>query len=224
MNIYDKPNTLNTKALLISLSVHIGIILLIVLIAIVKHKTSKLEVPQFVQLTPDIEQVEKPVKTLKRSSPPKTTQKPKKTPDTRKLRTKILTKLKTMDKSDSAKHIPIKKEKTAKSLQPISKEDVHISAGRFPYLWYLTVIKTKLSNAWVPPSEYIIPKEGTYVTVCFTLNKNGTIDNVKVKHSSGMKLLDNSALNAIKLVGTLPALPSEWKEEYLNVSIIFKTL
>ena len=212
------------KPFLISLSVHISIILLIVLIAIVKHKTSKLEVPQFVQLTPDIEQVEKPVKTLKRSSSPKITRRIKKTLDTRKLKTKILSKLKTMDKPDSAKHIPIKKEKTAKSLQPVSKEDVHISAGRFPYLWYLTVIKTKLSNAWVPPSGYIIPKEGIYVTVGFTLNKNGIIDNVKVKHSSGMKLLDNSALDAVKSVGTLPAIPPEWREEYLNVSIIFKTL
>lgn len=212
------------KAFLISLSVHISIVLLIVLVAIVKHKTSKLEVPQFVQLTPDIEQVEKPVKTLKRSPRPKPVRRLKKTSDTRKLRTKILTKLKTMDKSDSAKHIPIKKKKTVKSLQPISKEDVHISAGRFPYLWYLTVIKTKLSNAWTPPSGYVMPKDGTYVTVSFTVNKNGTIDNVKVKHSSGMKLLDNSALNAVKSVGTLPALPSEWKEEYLNVSIIFKTI
>ena len=212
------------KAFLISLSVHISIILLIVLIAIVKHKTSKLEIPQFVQLTPDIKQVEKPIKTLKRSPRPNPVRRLKKTSGTRKLRTKILTKLKTMDKSDSAKHIPIKKEKTAKSLQPASKENVNISAGRFPYLWYLTVIKTKLSNAWIPPSEYIIPKGGTYVTVCFTLNKNGTIGSVKVKHSSGIKLLDNSALDAIKSVGTLPALPSEWKEEYLNVSIIFKTL
>jgi len=211
-------------AFLISLSVHISIILLVVLIAIVKQRTSKLEVPQFVQLTPDIEQVEKPVKALTRSSLPKTTRRPKKTLDTRKLRTKVLSRFKAVDKSDSAKPIPIKKEKTVKSLQPVSKEDVHISAGRFPYLWYLTVIKTKLSNAWVPPSGYIIPKEGTYVTVCFTLNKNGTIDNVKVKHSSGIKLLDNSALDAIKSVGTLPALPSEWKEERLNISIIFKTL
>jgi|GEM_PF-4270979 len=212
------------KAFLISISVHISIILLVVLIAIVKQRTSKLEVPQFVQLTPDIEQVEKPAKTLKRSSAPKITRRQKKMLDTSKLRRKILTRVKAMDKSDSAKRIPIKKEKTAKSLQPVSKEDVHISAGRFPYLWYLTVIKTKLSNAWIPPSEYIIPKEGTYVTVCFTLNKNGTIDNVKVKHSSGIKLLDNSALDAIKSVGTLPALPSEWKEESLNISIIFKTL
>ena len=212
------------KAFLISISVHISIILLVVLIAIVKQRTSKLEVPQFVQLTPDIEQVEKPAKTLKRSSAPKITRRQKKMLDTSKLRRKILTRVKAMDKSDSAKRIPIKKEKTAKSLQPVSKEDVHISAGRFPYLWYLTVIKTKLSNAWIPPSEYIIPKEGTYVTVCFTLNKNGTIDNVKVKHSSGIKLLDNSALDAIKSVGTLPALPSEWKEEYLNVSIVFRTL
>ncbi len=209
------------KALLISLSVHISIILLIVVIAIVKQKTSKLEVPQFVQLTPDIEQVEKPVKTLRRSSPPKITRRYKKTPSTRKLRSKILTRFKTVDKSGSAKRIPIKKEKTAKSIQPISKEDVHTNAGRFPYLWYLTVIKTKLSNAWTPPSGYIIPKEGTYVTVSFTINKNGTIDNVKVKHSSCMKLLDNSALNAIKSVGTLPAIPLEWKEEYLNVNIIF---
>ena len=212
------------KAFLISISVHISIILLVVLIAIAKQRTSKLEVPQFVQLTPDIEQVEKPAKTLKRSSAPKITRRQKKMLDTSKLRRKILTRVKAMDKSDSAKRIPIKKEKTAKSLQPVSKENVHISAGRFPYLWYLTVIKTKLSNAWIPPSEYIIPKEGTYVTVCFTLNKNGTIDNVKVKHSSGIKLLDNSALDAIKSVGTLPALPSEWKEESLNISIIFKTL
>ena len=220
----EPVNRQNKKALLISLSAHIGIVLLVVLIAIVKQRTSKLEVQQFVQLTPDIEQVEKPVKTLKRSSRPKPTRKLKKTLDTRKLRSKILTRVKAMDKSDSAKHIPIKKEKTAKSIQPVSKEDVHISAGRFPYLWYLTVIKTKLSNAWIPPSEYIIPKEGTYVTVCFTLNKNGTIDNVKVKHSSGIKLLDNSAINAIKSAGALPPLPSEWKEEYLNVSIVFRTL
>jgi len=212
------------KAFLISLSVHISIILLVVLIAIVKHKTSKLEVPQFVQLTPDIEQVEKSVKTLKRSPRFKQVRRLKKTSDIRKLRTKILTRFKTVDKSDLAKHIPIQKNKTAKSIQPISKEDVHISAGRFPYLWYLAVIKTRLSNAWTPPSGYVIPGDGTYVTVCFTLNKNGTIDNVKVKHSSGMKLLDNSALNAVKSAGTLPALPSEWKEEYLNVSIIFKTL
>ena len=212
------------KAFLISISVHISIILLVVLIAIVKQRTSKLEVPQFVQLTPDIEQVEKPAKTLKRSSAPKITRRQKKMLDTSKLRRKILTRVKAMDKSDSAKRIPIKKEKTAKSLQPVSKENVHISAGRFPYLWYLTVIKTKLSEAWTPPSEYVIPKKGTYVTVSFTVGKNGIVDNVKVKHSSGIKLLDNSALDAIKSVGTLPALPSEWKEESLNISIIFKTL
>ncbi|MCK5594880.1 TonB C-terminal domain-containing protein [bacterium] len=192
------------KPFLISLSVHISVILLIVLIAIVKQRTSKLEVPQFVQLIPDIKQ---------HSPRPKPVRRPKKTPDTRKLRAKILTRLKTMDTSDSAK-----------PLQPASKEDVHISAGRFPYLWYLTVIKTKLSNAWLPPSEYIISKEGAYVTVSFTINKNGIISDVKTKHSSGMKLLDNSALNAVKSAGTLPALPSEWKEEYLNVSIIFKAL
>ena len=201
------------KALIISLSVHISIILLVVLIAIVKHKTSKLEVPQFVQLTPDIEQ---------HSPRPKPVRRLKKTPSTRKLRTNILTRfkaIKAVDASDSAKHIPVKKEK-----KPMNKEDVHISAGRFPYLWYLSVIKTKLSNAWVPPSGYVIPKEGTYVTISFTLNKNGVIGNVKVKHSSGIKLLDNSALNAVKSVGILPAIPSEWKEEYLNVSIVFKTL
>jgi len=212
------------KAFLISISVHISIILLVVLIAIVKQRTSKLEVPQFVQLTPDIEQVEKPAKTLKRSSAPKITRRQKRMLDTSKLRRKILTRVKAMDKSDSAKRIPIKKEKTAKSLQPVSKENVHISAGRFPYLWYLTVIKTKLSEAWTPPSEYVIPKKGTYVTVSFTVGKNGIVDNVKVKHSSGIKLLDNSALDAIKSVGTLPALPSEWKEERLNISIFFKTL
>ena len=200
------------KAFLISLSIHTSIILLVVLIAIVKQRTSRLEIPQFVQLIPDIEQVEKPVKPSKQP----TTQRLKKTPDTSKLRAKILTRLKTMDTADSVKPV--------ESLQPVSKEDVHISAGKFPYLWYLTVIKTKLSNAWVPPSEYIIPKEKAYVTVCFTINKNGIISDMKIKHSSGMKLLDNSVLNAVKLAGTLPTLPSEWKEEYLNVSIIFKTL
>ncbi len=201
------------KAFLISLSVHTSILLLVVLVAIVKQRTSRFEIPQFVQLIPDIiEQVEKPVKPSKQP----TTQRLKKTPDTSKLRAKILTRLKTMDTADSVKPV--------ESLQPVSKEDVHISAGKFPYLWYLTVIKTKLSNAWVPPSEYIISKEGVSVTVCFTVNKNGIMSNVKIKHSSGMKLLDNSALDAVKSVGTLPALPSEWREEYLNVSIIFKTL
>jgi len=212
------------KPFLISLSVHISIILLIVLIAIVKQRTSQFEAPQFVQLTPDIEQAEKPVKTSRRPSSSKTTKRLKKTTDTRKLRAKVLTRFKAVNKSDSAKSIPIKKERTVKSPQLASKEDVRINAGKFPYLWYLTVIKTKLSNAWVPPSEYIIPKEKAYVTVCFTINKNGIISDMKIKHSSGMKLLDNSVLNAVELAGTLPTLPSEWKEEYLNVSIIFKTL
>ncbi len=65
--------------------------------------------------------------------------------------------------------------------------------------------------------------EGT-VTVGFTLLKNGSIQNIHVQQSSGHRLLDKAATNAVKRVGHFKPIPEKYKKSRweFEIPVVFK--
>lgn len=82
---------------------------------------------------------------------------------------------------------------------------------------YTEVMHEKISSNWNPPS---VDKDSK-VILEFTINKNGRVIDSKIYESSGNKLLDESALKALRKASPLPPLPMNIGQETLTVKFDF---
>ncbi|MEE9445153.1 MAG: energy transducer TonB [Cocleimonas sp.] len=57
------------------------------------------------------------------------------------------------------------------------------------------------------------------VKVAFSVNKSGVVSKLRIHQSSGSKLLDKSALEAVKKAGRFPALPAGINKQFLSYII-----
>ena len=56
----------------------------------------------------------------------------------------------------------------------------------------------------------------------FTIARDGRIGKVSVERSSGYFALDQTAERAVRIMGRLPPLPSEYTEPQLVVHLVFR--
>jgi len=96
-----------------------------------------------------------------------------------------------------------------------------VTSQYFPYQWYLVGLQNKITEVWQVPSHFA-RLDKLHVFVSFTVLRDGTVQNVKLKTSSGRQLFDQSALQAVREAQPFPALPPEYKEAALDVTIQFK--
>ncbi|MBI4595308.1 MAG: cell envelope integrity protein TolA [Candidatus Tectomicrobia bacterium] len=88
---------------------------------------------------------------------------------------------------------------------------------------YLDVVASKMYRNWnfnlwnSNPGQY----KNLEVTISIVINRDGTIGNPVVEKSSGIPLLDRSALSAVLNSNPLPPLPGEFKGNYLNIHLKF---
>ena len=61
-------------------------------------------------------------------------------------------------------------------------------------------------------------KQGV-VKVAFTISRNGIVSRLRIVKSSGVKILDEAALSAVKKVGRFPAIPAGIRKPVLNYII-----
>jgi TonB family protein len=74
---------------------------------------------------------------------------------------------------------------------------------------YALVVQKRVEKNWkVPATQSIIGKKGL-VAICFVVNKDGSISDIKISHSSGDEYLDKLAIDAIRTSNPLPPLPTE---------------
>ncbi len=94
--------------------------------------------------------------------------------------------------------------------------------GSFPFLYYIEIVRNRISSNWITGSfEGRLP-EGTLVIISFKILRSGRIENVKIEKSSGIRAYDLSSIRAIYNSSPFPPLPSSYSGDYLLLVIQFK--
>jgi len=91
------------------------------------------------------------------------------------------------------------------------------------YGWYIAAVVRKLQNNWdentIDPN-FRSGRRGK-TTVEFRILRDGTVKNLKVYQGSGNASMDNSGLRAVLTAGSMPPLPSDSTESYVDVNFDF---
>lgn len=128
----------------------------------------------------------------------------------------IAVKKKTGKLIEEKKEDPAKLKKKLVS-QPHTTTRLTLEAAKFPYMYYLNMIRKKVSMHWDWPDT-----KGTYKTVVyFKILHFGEVIGVQLDTQSHNQLFDDAALRAIKLSDPFSPLPGGFKEEYLGVYFEF---
>jgi len=96
-----------------------------------------------------------------------------------------------------------------------------ISVSRFPYAWYTSIIQGKISSNWKQPSDRLVDEDALTARVSFRISRNGSVDAITVRRSSGMTAVDQSATKAVRASAPFPPLPDDYRENTLDVTIDF---
>ncbi|MBN1423227.1 TonB family protein [Candidatus Fermentibacteria bacterium] len=116
--------------------------------------------------------------------------------------------------------------------QPVQTTESDIRDGKkstveldtdFPFLYYLTMVRNKISSNWLPPRAS--SSAGTIRTkLHFVIQRGGQVTRVVVEETSGVPFFDQSALRAVYASDPLPPLPEEFSDAELGVHFSFEFL
>ena len=101
---------------------------------------------------------------------------------------------------------------------PVGSAGVTGIEGDFPYTIYIERMKSLIGQRWLRPQV----GNGTVATVSFTIDRDGTIRDVKNEISSGNGTFDRAALRAVLEASPLPPLPFGYNGTYLGVHLTFR--
>jgi len=88
---------------------------------------------------------------------------------------------------------------------------------------YDAVIAGIIKSNWVRPSRAVVGENPPSVSISIRIAGDGTITRRQITHSSGIGLLDASAVKAIDNSNPLPlGLPSYISSRYYDVTIVFQ--
>jgi protein TonB len=93
---------------------------------------------------------------------------------------------------------------------------VSLSAGDFPFAWYLRQIQSKIGEKWD-----VHARDGIQPQVVFEISRDGKVRGLAVEKSSGNPLYDQAAMRAITEAAPFPPLPDDFKESMLRVHLGF---
>ncbi|MFC1512540.1 TonB C-terminal domain-containing protein [bacterium] len=148
-------------------------------------------------------------------------------------------------KAEQVKQIPKQKTVTLEKIKEVSKDEPECSITRprqrtrsrittqgakttftpkfegetFAYPYYLRIIRAKISKQWEVPHDVVV---SIGAVVYFRIDKKGKIIMYNIYKKSGNDSFDHAALRAVVLSGPYPALPADYKENYLGVYFGFE--
>lgn len=100
--------------------------------------------------------------------------------------------------------------------------DITRGGGEFgaKYPWYVKVIQKKVSDNWLKPElDPTLTAQRVYIT--FDIARDGHPLNVRVEQSSGVLLLDISAVRALQRINTFGPLPPDYVGNKISVEFWF---
>ena len=99
------------------------------------------------------------------------------------------------DLSDEAADRIAKKSLSDKDLREEEGETISLDTRDFRYASYFAHIKRRIQNAWIWPAE--AQKNRGRLLLRFKLRKNGTLEDVRLIKSAGVRILDDLAMAAV---------------------------
>ncbi|MBN1621558.1 MAG: TonB family protein [Endomicrobiales bacterium] len=126
------------------------------------------------------------------------------------------------EKKKEEKKVTEKKEKPAPEPKPEPKQltpssQISLESAKFPYAYYTNMIVKKISQNWQWSVDFGELKAVLY----FRIQRDGNIDSLEIKTSSGDKLFDKQALRAVEISSPFPPLPFSYDEKDLGVFFEF---
>ncbi len=157
-----------------------------------------------------------------RKAPAKTAVKPPPRPETS-LSERLNERLKAEDDRRATAPQPSESRPATSTPRPVSGTPgrASISVSRFPYAWYISIIQGKVSSNWKQPSDRLVSEEALSVRVSFRISRDGSVDAVTVRKSSGRTTIDQSAAKAVRNSAPFPPLPDDYRDDRLDVTIDF---
>jgi protein TonB len=104
---------------------------------------------------------------------------------------------------------------------PSSTSSAEVHATDFPYLWYLNLVRTKITDVWDPPGDRMVKGRTNRVLLHFVIHRDGRVTDVRVEGGSGTPGLDASARRAVEQARPFPPLPDAYEAESLDVAVRF---
>jgi TonB family protein len=102
------------------------------------------------------------------------------------------------------------------------KSSMELDIEEFPFVYYLNIMRNKISSNWVPPRTQTAGKESITTRIHFVVQRGGQVTRVVVEESSGVPFFDQSALRAVYASDPLPPLPEEFTDSELGVHFLFE--
>jgi TonB family protein len=90
--------------------------------------------------------------------------------------------------------------------------------GDFQYNYYASQMFTKINQHW---QRTPVQGKNVHTIIQFTIQRDGTVTDVEVEHSSGVRLLDRNAMRAVMLASPLPPLPNSFPRDQQRVHLQF---
>ncbi|MCD4690088.1 TonB C-terminal domain-containing protein [bacterium] len=112
-------------------------------------------------------------------------------------------------------------EPVREQVEPVASASATVTAARFPYAWYLSIIQGKVGQNWKQPSSRLITQDKLSTRVSFRIRRDGAIELVTVRRPSGLSNVDQSAVKAVRSSAPFPPLPDDYLEDHLDVTIDF---
>ena len=94
-----------------------------------------------------------------------------------------------------------------------------IDAPEFDCSSYCGILQDKLAGQWAPPA--VSAQGPVQAVVVFTINRDGSVENVSLERSSGNFYFDQAAMRAVQLATPLPPLPHTLTGSTLRVHAPF---
>jgi len=95
----------------------------------------------------------------------------------------------------------------------IGKQTLRLDSRDPEFLPYLANLKRRILNEWVDPEDARGRRVSGEGLLVITLNKNGSMTNLRLVQSSGFPILDQAILRAVKQAAPFDPFPPEMGEE-----------
>lgn len=139
------------------------------------------------------------------------------------LKEKILERYKAKREKKKPRKTPEEKIAKEKSVEAVVRRETSLLfMSNFPYNWYIEILRDKIYTSWSPPSKFSILQEEAAAIFSFRILKDGAIERIRLKRSSKIEILDQSAKKSLESIKSLPPLPNDWKQNHLDVTIRFR--
>lgn len=93
---------------------------------------------------------------------------------------------------------------------------MQIDAKDFPFYYYLSMLKNRVSENWIPPYGSF-ETDARRVVIAFRIDRQGAQYDARIEETSGNDLLDQSALRAVIVSSPFPPLPEGFAGANLGV-------